>query len=235
MKTIIEEIFINNGFESILEQRFRKEKYIEGLVDIYVNDYDEMYFVISGELDNQSLDKILKICIQEEEHSFYNKALKSNWIVIYLTELEKNVTREQKNYIMQVEENKFFCRKYVFWYTKEEMDALATLCSQNYTVASFSQKIKDYALFCEFKQKGHQGYECLSRLYIKLPFLNLEQIETTEETILTCIYDELSRVGNGVAELFVEGEIAQILENIDLEPKDLKAIENKIKKVTEEN
>lgn len=235
MKEIISKILENNGFHSILEERFQKEKLVDRIANIYVNEYDEMYFLISGKIQKDTLNQILNICAEEEKSEFYKKAFKSNWILLYVAELDEKINATEKKYVMQIEENKFFCRKYVFWYTKKEKIALEELLEDDYSNEIFNRNIKDYELFSNFKEKGDAGYECLSRLFIKLPFLNLQNIQTTEDTIYTYVSNELKEINEKLAEIFETETIDEVLKFVDLNQTDLKNVNKKIEELGEEN
>lgn len=231
MREVVKEIFKDHGFWEELKNRFMDDKPVEGLDEIFVNEFDEMYFIMSGTLQSDTLSRLIHICAKEEENGFFKKSWKSNWVLIYVTEIPAELTKEQKKFVMQIEENKFFCRKYVFWYSGKEKEALKGLCNNIFSKGILHEKISDAELFSEFKKKGNMGYECLSRLYIKLPFLNLQQMPTTEDTIFSCINDEMRLINEKVAEMFEDGEIDEMLKLIELNEKELKELDKKVKAI----
>ncbi len=231
MRALLKEVFIDHEFSESIEKRFGEKTVVDESVDVFVNDYDEMYFIIFGKLQIDTLSRIINLCAEVEKNQFYKKSWKSNWVVLYITELPADLTDEQKKIVMQIEENKFFCRKYVFWYSDKEKEALKKLCENNFSKETFNRIISDEKLFGEFKKKGNMGYECLSRMYIKLPFLNLRYIPTTEETIYTCINKELDLINEKLTGIFEDGEVNKIIELIELDPKDLKELDKKIKAI----
>lgn len=229
MRDILWKIFENHGFCEKTEERFIDPNSAGEPDEIFINAQDEMYFIMTGELCNDTLSRIISVCAEEEKHEFYKKRWKSNWVLVYMTEISGELTKEQKRIVMQIEENKFFCRKYVFWYSDQEKEALKEFCGNVFSKEVLHEKVSDDKAFNEFKKEGHRGYECLSRLYIKLPFLGLEQMPATEDTIFTCVYEELRSISEIAAELFKDGEIEGILNEIELEGKDLKEVEKKLK------
>lgn len=231
MRALLKEVFKNHEFSKNFEEQFREKTTIDEIVDVFVNKYDEMYFIIFGKLQRDTLSQIIDLCAEVEKNQFYKKSWKSNWVVLYITELATDLTNEQKKIVMQIEENKFFCRKYVFWYSDEEKEALKKLCENDFSKETLNRIISDEKLFGEFKKKGNMGYECLSRMYIKLPFLNLRYIPTTEETIYTCINKELDLINEKLTGIFEDGEVNKIIELIELDPKELKELDKKIKAI----
>lgn len=231
MREIIKKIFDDHGFLGEIKNRYMDNKPAEGLDEIYINEFDEMYFIMSGTLQRDTLSRLINICAKEEENDFFKKSWKSNWVLIYITKIPAELTKEQKNFVMQIEENKFFCRKYVFWYSDKEKEALKELCKNDFSRGVLNEKISDAQLFGVFKKKGDKGYECLSRLYIKLPFLNLQQIPTTDETIFTCINDEIKLINEKLAEKFEDGEIEEILKLVELNEKELKELDQNVKAI----
>ena len=229
MRDILRKVFRDQGFCEKTEERMSCPEPSGGPDEIFVNAQDEMYFLMTGELRNDTLSRIISVCAEEEKNEFYKKRWKSNWVLVYITEIPEELTKEQKRIVMQIEENKFFCRKYVFWYSDQEKEALKEFCGNVFSKEVLHEKVSDDKAFNEFKKEGHRGYECLSRLYIKLPFLGLEQMPATEDTIFTCVYEELRSISEIAAELFKDGEIEGILNEIELEGKNLKEVEKKLK------
>ena len=133
MRVLLKEVFKNHEFSKNFEEQFREKTAIDEIVDVFVNKYDEMYFIIFGKLQRDTLSQIIDLCAEVEKNQFYKKSWKSNWVVLYITELATDLTNEQKKIVMQIDENKFFCRKYVFWYTDEEKEALKKLCENDFS------------------------------------------------------------------------------------------------------
>ena len=231
MRVLLKEVFKNHEFSKSFEKQFGKKTAIDEIVDVFVNDYDEMYFMIFGKLQRDTLSQIINLCAEVEENQFYRKSWKSNWVILFITELSTDLSNEQKKIVMQIEENKFFCRKYVFWYSNKEKEALKKLCENDFSKETLNNIISDEKLFGEFKKKGNMGYECLSRMYIKLPFLNLRYIPTTEETIYTCINNELDLINEKLTGIFEDEEVNKIIELIEMDTKDLKELDKKIKAI----
>ena len=208
MIKIIDKIFEQNSFillEGAMKELIKKEqsKDEEKLIDvpleegrtvlrrIYVNEQDEMYFLVEGKLKRNALNEVVGICAEAEGIVEIKKSYKSNWGLLYLTPVDETLTWEQKKRVMQIEENKYFCRKYVLWYSEEEKEKLTELCQENYSNKNLNSMVENYDFFSQFKQSNHKGYECLSRIYIKLPFMNLSDLKTTDQTVLEVVKKKL--------------------------------------------
>lgn len=72
MINIIDQIFRNNGFTLMKQPEPEKQiKDVSGKValkKIYINKFDEMYFVVEGNLSKNTLDEILEICLESEKN-----------------------------------------------------------------------------------------------------------------------------------------------------------------------
>ena len=71
MINIIDQIFRNNGF-TLMEQLGldnQSEDVSEKTVlkKIYINKFDEMYFIVEGNLSKNILDEIIELCLEAEK------------------------------------------------------------------------------------------------------------------------------------------------------------------------
>ena len=86
MIKIVDKIFQENDFK-YLEKLRTNEEVDEGrnavLKRIYVNEHDEMYFIVEGKLDKNILDEIIGICAEAEGNGEIPKSYKSNWYLIF--------------------------------------------------------------------------------------------------------------------------------------------------------
>lgn len=238
MINIIDQIFRNNGF-TLMEQLGLKNqsKGMGGktaLKKIYINKFDEMYFVVEGNLSKNTLDEILEICLESEKDVEINKNYKSNWVLVLLTSIDAELSWNQRKRVLFIEENKYFCRKYVMWYTAEEKEELEKLCERDYSTSNINSIIENYINFSKFKNLEDKGYDCLSRIFIKLPFLNLTDLATTDKTILYYIKKELNGISKGLAEKLETGELDNIESDIILSDREQKSIEKKVAELIEE-
>lgn len=252
MIKIIDKIFEQNSFALLAEVMKKltekehgsnEEKFIDNLSKdgktvlrrIYVNEQDEMYFLVEGKLNENTLNEVTAICAEAEVSIEIRKSYKSNWGLLYLTPVDKTLTWEQQKRVMQIEENKYFCRKYVLWYSDEEKENLEELCQGNYSSKNLNSIVENYDFFSRFKKSGHKGYECLSRIYIKLPFMNLSDLGTTDQTVLEVVKKKLDEFHPELFYKLQNGDVESIEDYVNLsekEEKDIQKIINKLKEGT---
>ncbi len=227
---MIEEIFENSGFafnSEIQRVVFGEETYGK----VYINYMDEMYFVIETCLDGTILEKIIGICAKVEENELVKRRYKSNWVIIFVTKIAGKLTWEQRKEILLIEENKYFCRKYVFWYNEDEKKKMKELCNEDYSVQNINNIIQSSTYFNSFKEDNNAGYECLSRLFIKLPFMNLSAMVRMKETITDFLKKNIEDLSKGLFEKLINGDTEEIQNKIALSDAEKITIDNLIKKL----
>lgn len=237
MINIIDKIFQGNGFKCLEELRPKEEAGGDRnavLKRIYVNEHDEMYFIVEGSLNKNVLNEIIGICSNAESNEKIPKSYKSNWFLILIASIEGSLSWEQRKRVLFIEENKYFCRKYVIWHNIEEKQKVEKLCKKDYSVENMNKIIGDYENFCDFKESDERGYGCLSRIFIKLPFLNLADLETTDKTIYYFIKKQLDSIHTNLMQQLEEGNLDEIDREIELSEKEMKDIDKKISLLTEE-
>lgn len=237
MINIIDKIFQDNSFKCPEELSPKEEA--DGdrnavLKRIYVNEHDEMYFIVEGSLDKNVLNEIIGICSNAESNEKIPKSYKSNWFLILITSIEGSLSWEQRKRVLFIEENKYFCRKYVIWHNIEEKQKVEKLCGKDYSAENMNHIIGDYENFCDFKKSDDRGYGCLSRIFIKLPFLNLADLETTDKTIYFFIKKQLDGIHVNLMQQLEAGDLDEIDEEIELSEKEMKDINKKIALLTKE-
>lgn len=148
-----------------------------------------------------------------------------------VVKINGTLTWDQTKEILCVEENKYFCRKYVFWYSNEEKEEMEKLCDSDYSVENMEDIIKRIEYFSQFKNNQNIGYDCLSRLFIKLPFLNLSAMSVMKDSITDYIKKNTEKIKKGLFEKLRNEELAAIEEYIDLDSSEICEIEAELKKL----
>ena len=67
MINLLEKVFENSGFWSDSEIKGWIDKENDGF-KVYVNDLDEMYFLVQDELDGALLERIISLCANAESN-----------------------------------------------------------------------------------------------------------------------------------------------------------------------
>lgn len=236
----------------LLDNIFRENKFyeyeIEKIVDnesvkkIYINEFDDMYMIMKTELNENTLNELLEVSQEVYESDAVEKAKKSNWVMIllvkqkeYITNQQDHISDTQRKLILNIEENQYYCRKYILWYAEEECAALEAILDGNYNINNISDILKNYDYFSVFKEHGNKAYDLLTRMCIKLPFWNLSNIEGLDKSIEDMLREKVNVLADDLFELLVEkNSVDTLLEKIQLNEKDEREIEKKIKELESE-
>ena len=105
------------------------------------------------------------------------------------------------------------------------------LCDSDYSVENMEDIIKRIEYFSQFKNNQNIGYDCLSRLFIKLPFLNLSAMSVMKDSITDYIKKNTEKIKKGLFEKLRNEELAAIEEYIDLDSSEICEIEAELKKL----
>lgn len=239
MIELLDNIFRENKF---YEYEIEKIVENESVKKIYTNKFDDMYMIMETELNENTLNELLELSQEVYETDTVEKAKKSNWVMIllvkqkeYIANQQDHISDKQRKLILNIEENEYYCRKYILWYAEEEQTALDTILDGNYNMSSISDTLKNYDYFREFKEYGNKGYDLLTRMCIKLPFWNLSNIEELDKSIEDMLREKVNVLADGLFDLLVEkNSVDTLLEKIQLDEKDGKEIEKKIKELESE-
>ena len=79
-----------------------------------------------------------------------------------------------------------------------------------------------------------KGYDCLSRIFIKLPFLNLTNLKTTDRTMMDYIEKELNSINEKLFEKIERYDLESIDNDIILSEKEKNNIDKKLEALTKE-
>ncbi|CEO08436.1 ABC-three component system middle component 1 [Paraclostridium sordellii] len=241
MKQIINKIFTNNNFTI---KELNKSSYYSS------NEKSENYIVyFLDDLIESNIENILSNNIYDSEIDFMNKEMKSNTSVIFIVKVkDSNLDDREKKSIFKIEEDPYFYKKYVLWYTEEEILNINNFIDTNNIANSIMNK-KMFTLMKEIMEEpikankkkykkisvaDIKSYMLLCRLFIKLPFLTLKSIYDTTDG------SEIDKFEKSILDIFAKYEdISKELENdfidldIDLSEKDynmyLEEVEKEIK------
>lgn len=187
MKKVINKIFIDNNFDV---KNLKKSIYYSN------SKKSENYIVYFLEdLIESNIDKILSNNIYDSEVDFMTKEMKSNTSVIFVVKVNNyDLDEREKRSIFKIEEDPYFYKKYVLWYTDEELvDINKFINTENMTNSVMNKEI--FTLMKEIMEQPEKAnkarykktsvsdikaYMLLCRLFIKLPFLSLKSIYNTE-------------------------------------------------------
>lgn len=234
MLELLDNIFKENNFcemEKIVND--------ESVKKVYTNRYDDMYMIMETELNENTLNELLEVSQEIYETDAVGKAKKSNWVMVllvkqeeYISDNQDHISDKQRKLILNIEENQYYCRKYVFWYAEEEYAVLDAMLDGNYKMKNISGILQNYEHFCEFKENNNKGYDLLTRMCIKFPFWNLSDIEESDKSIEDMLRKKVNFLADGLFDLLVEkSSVDTLLEEIQLDKKDEEDIEKKIKEL----
>lgn len=111
----------------------------------------------------------------------------SDLIIILKIENLGDFNKHEKN-ILSIEEDPYYFKKYVLYYSEEEGKLL-----ENKTLIDLTETINDRYLFKEYKKKPNfpSLYSICARFFIKLPFLEVPVKETKMQNIDVMIDESL--------------------------------------------
>lgn len=205
MRDILEKIFLQNNFikdpHEISDYYINKGK-SENYLVYYLNSFTK-----------EDIDKILGENFIELQK--YDKEKKSNTSIIFVTKIEdKYLNEEEKKLVFEIEEDPFYYKKYLLWYTEEELVNIS-----NYS-EDITNKIVNKDIFKDMKNamEGNinytneiHSYELLCRIFIKLPFLSLENIYHEDEE------NEMDKLLSNIDAIMIDNaELIEELENKDI-------------------
>ncbi|MBY0202732.1 ABC-three component system middle component 1 [Paenibacillus cucumis (ex Kampfer et al. 2016)] len=183
MKQIIEKIFYEKGFkidnELLLNNNvFFAERTANNKFDFFVVLFKKTE-EITEDLDDE-FSNYLNLIVQRRQN--YIGLDKNLSLIIFI---ECNSLEEHKkidSIIFDIEEDPYDFKKYVLVHSLDEVKELSENLSDNELKVTdyIEQKLVDSELFSDFKKGKKNGviteYELITKLYIKLPFLNLRNL-----------------------------------------------------------
>lgn len=178
MLEFTEKIFQELGFETVLvpfelEQVdhsfkvFFREKSAYAVIEIKDN-----MTVAFGDFLGSYQSKLFEAALSNEK---FKDDLKKNSYLLVLTETKvaKDYT---KKFFINIEEDPFFFKKYVFRYSEDDLKALIEKTSSTNIITGLGQLAIDHNVFNKFSEgsKNRAGYESLIyQIYVKIPATSL--------------------------------------------------------------
>lgn len=177
MRNVLAKIFNNNNFTV---KCFANGDYYSS------NEKSENYIVyFVDDLCKVNIDEILDEKILNISLDHINKEMKKNTSVIFVTKTDNSeLSNQEKKIVFKIEEDPYFYKKYVLWYTEEELTSI-----QEY-MDDMTKHLMNKELFQNMKEVLENdnvdrqdsevlkvySYILLCRMFIKLPFLSLKTI-----------------------------------------------------------
>lgn len=231
MKSTLCRIFENNAFKQVDMQ------WKDFNTKTYINEKSETYIVmfIDG-LPKGLQESIVRFCSNElYKTELLTKANKSNLYIIIVSKVDGELTESQLNHIFMIEENNLYYKKFFLWYTESELSSFKELLEDDFSSHNMNKKLVDFEQFVKFK-KENLGYALLSRLYIKLAFLTLAEIETLKKALVEYIKESVNKLNENlfdeVVDCFEKNSLIDgSIEIIELTEKDMGEIDKLMEEV----
>ncbi|PGZ90949.1 ABC-three component system middle component 1 [Bacillus sp. AFS029533] len=174
------------------------------------------------ELINEKIDKYL-LKIIETRQTFVG--LEKNLSLLILLEVENlALSKEISSLIHDIEEDPYDFKKYMMVYTKEQVSLLESLLKDSglKITSLINQILNDTSQFSKFKNNEDSNealiYDLVSKLFIKLPFLNIENqqqiLPSLLEEIVECMGEQEKNLWNSLMKLNENSEAEPSIEEI---------------------
>lgn len=105
-----------------------------------------------------------------------DKALNKNCNLLILHKIQDEFRETSRRELLKIEEDPYHFRKYVLYYTETELDELRNLLGEQKLLPYIRENVVNTETFEKFKNKleKYSGLSLMYRIFIKLPFLNIE-------------------------------------------------------------
>lgn len=218
MKTVIESIFIDNNFKlNILNLPDQTDNFFA--ISEELRSKNEYYLVIFlKSVQNSELLKFANESLAQYYGSIkilekFQKDMNKNTSLIICLEVDSlELSLETRNSIYEIEEAPFYFKRYVISYTALQVEKLlAEIGSANSKYKSITTFLRSYlnqgSMFRKFKlnQIEETGYNLVSKLFIKLPFLTLDILKNNKLSNLS------EKIKTEIAELEAESLVVKLL------------------------
>ncbi|GEQ20241.1 hypothetical protein CBU02nite_07470 [Clostridium butyricum] len=202
----------------------------------FINKNDETYVIYFANLSKDLVDDVFNLCSEDiYKSSNLERANKSNLSIIIIPNIENEILSDVEiNIIFQIEENELFFKKFVLWYTHEELDDLKEICNNSFDYKSLEEQLLNYDRFNAFKNNNtnQKGYNLLSRLFIKLPFLTLLNVEKYSKKLTELIDSNLIEISSQLNVEVLEGrDVKSLLTLVPFKQEEIDEIDKQIEKL----
>lgn len=236
MINILNEIFTENGF---LNNNIEWEGWNS---NTYTNSESETYIMLFLDyIPSDIVYNVFEFCsnvlyITE----ILSKAQKSNLNIVIISKISANISDLEKNIVFKVEENDLYYKKFLLWYGDDEVQALKKICNNNFSMNILDNILLDREKFRAFKNNEiiGKGYCLLSRIYIKLAFLTLNNIKTLNKNLSDYINDSMSSINSNLYNYVINNDndndnefIENSLEYVVLSEKEIIKIESELEEI----
>lgn len=256
MYQLIKSLFIEKGFRTLeanegfciteidTENYFlainsigRKEYYLV----IFIKNIDglQLLELIRGDYIRKCFNSIKII------DNLYEKEMDKNSSLIFcleselINESDLDIDSKQKyellkKAIYEVEEDPYFFKKYILTYYKEQIDEITpeivgiTLAGERVT-DYLQTSLNDTGIFKRYKENplSQRKYDLICKLFIKLPFLKLTNLEmSTLRNLKDKIIEELIQ-----KDIVIDDELISYLSELEVGTFELKDLDNLIKRL----
>lgn len=238
MIRLVNNIFLNNNF-NILDIQWENTN-----TKTYINEKSETYILyFIDEISGDIPDEVFNFCADEVYLTDkLTQAQKSNLSIIIVCKINHRLSDIEKKIIYRIEESDLYYKKFFLWYSQEELSDLMKMIGNECTAAVLNTILTNKDLFNMFKknQNDNTGYALLSRIYIKIQFLTLNELDTLDKTLFEYFQDELNMINKQLLEyISAHHEEKQLIDKsidlVELEQNELQLIDKQLREVVDMN
>lgn len=162
---------------------------------LYINRESSDYFILLEKPDTdlaaleqlytQDLNRLDEIIKQS---NFINEAYEKNTTLILC--IRNDTGLQDTSIVSSIEEDKYLFKKNILFYSSSEIDELDSLFDRQYTQDKANAIMRSEDCFDTITNNRPSGYALLTRLFIKLPFLSLQNHQVDLENLSLIIQNE---------------------------------------------
>ncbi|PGZ60180.1 ABC-three component system middle component 1 [Bacillus cereus] len=208
MKILIRKILEEKGFvidESILEE---ERSFLASRTENNKFDFLTAMFISKDEVRREIIkEKIEEYLVKLIETHQTFTGIEKNLSLLLLIEVDSlEYSKEIASVIYDIEEDPYDFKKYVLSYTKQQVTLLkSSLHTLEENIIPFLNKsLNNPTLFSKFKNNEESEdvliYDLVSKFYIKIPFLNIENNQQTITNLYENIVEEIDERDKGLWE-----------------------------------